>query len=118
MVTVGPSETTVLSYSHCWYNYIKILRYWHHCLFSPYDLCGQSKWTWTSKVQIPLAVRLLVQVVLFGRWEFIGVIKYFCLSVENAVLLNDFIVKTNVVCIKLLRVSTRSGHQQQHVRGG
>jgi len=52
---------------HCWYNCIKILRYWHHCFFSPHDLCGQSKWTWTSKGQIPLAVWLLVQVVYLVR---------------------------------------------------
>jgi hypothetical protein len=50
---------------------------------------------------------------LFGR-EFIGVIKYFCLSVENTVKQNDLIIKANVICVKLLRVSTRSVYQQAY----
>jgi hypothetical protein len=50
---------------------------------------------------------------LFGR-EFIGVIKYFYLFVENTVQQNDLIIKANVICIKLLRVSTRAGHQHAY----
>ena len=51
---------------------------------------------------------------LSDKWEFVGVIKHFCLSVENALVQNDFIIKANVICMKLLRVSTRSGQQQAY----
>lgn len=97
---------------HCWYSYIKILRCWHHYFFSPHDLCGQSKLTWTSKGQIPLAVWLLVQVVYLVRdsssaSSHISTICRECSRTEWPYYKSKFF-------FKLLRVSTRSGNQQAY----